>query len=47
MLVRAAYYVGITLDRNCQNPFPATRNDTIEIMAIDRIELKRSHLYRT
>ena len=52
MLVRAAYCVGITLDRNFQNPFPATRNDTIELMAIDRIELKRlqrdsnsSHLF--
>src|SRR5262249_32425194 len=41
MLVRAAYCVDITLDRNFQNPFSATRNDTIEIMAIDRIELKR------
>src|SRR5215470_16898275 len=41
MLVRAAYCADITLDRNFQNPFSATRNDTIEIMAIDRIELKR------
>src|SRR5215469_5654553 len=53
MLVHAAYCVDITLDRNFQNPFSATRNDTIEIMAIDRIELKRlqrdsnsSHLFR-
>src|SRR5262245_26710530 len=52
MLVHAADSRGITLDRNFQNPFPATRNDTIEIMAIDRIELKRlqrgtnsSHLF--
>src|SRR5262245_14925745 len=52
MLVRAAYCVDITLDRNFQNPFSATRNDMIEIMAIDRIELKRlqrgsnsSHLF--
>src|SRR5262249_58720255 len=36
MLVHAAYCVGITLDRNVQNPFSATRNDTIKIMAIDR-----------
>src|SRR5262245_64887427 len=53
MLVHAAYCVDITLDRDFQNPFSATRNDTIEIMAIDRIELKRlqrdsnsSHLFR-
>src|SRR5262245_4879598 len=53
MLVHAAYCVDITLDRNFQNPFSATRNDTIEIMAIYRIELKRlqrdsnsSHLFR-
>src|SRR6516162_5036615 len=53
MLVRAAYCVDITLDRNFQNPLSATLNDTIEIMAIDRIELKRlqpdsnsSHLFR-
>ena len=53
MLVHAAYCVDITLDRNFQNPFSATRNDTIEIMAIDCIELKRlqrdsnsSHLFR-
>jgi len=41
MLVHAAYCVDITFDRNFQNPFSATHNDTIEIMAIDRIELKR------
>src|SRR5262249_57148487 len=53
VLVHAAYCVDITLDRNFQSPFSATRNDTIEIMAIDRIELKRlqrdsnsSHLFR-
>src|SRR5262249_34471337 len=53
MLVHAAYCVDITLDRNFQNPFSVTRNDTIEIMAIDRIELKRlqrgtncGHLFR-
>ena len=30
MLVHAAYCVDITLDRNFQNPFSATRNDTID-----------------
>src|SRR5262249_17357224 len=53
ILIHTAYSVDITLDRNFQNPFSATCNDTIEIMAIDRIELKRlqrdsnsSHLFR-
>src|SRR4029453_16371280 len=41
MVVCAVYRGDITLDGNFQNLFPACRNDTIEIMAIDRIELKR------
>jgi hypothetical protein len=40
-VVCAAYRGDITLDGSFQNLFPACRNDTIEIMAIDRIELKR------
>ena len=41
MVVCAAYRGDITLERKFQNPFSTTGNDTIEIMAIDRIELKR------
>jgi hypothetical protein len=41
MVVCAAYRGDITLDGSFQNLFPACRNDTIEIMAVDRIKLKR------
>src|SRR5215831_7028270 len=41
MVVCAVYRSDITLDGNFQNLFPACRNDTIEIMTINRIELKR------